>query len=232
MTSRVLEWEFGALNLGPATVAVGVFDGVHVGHQALISDAVERARARDVLSCVMTFDRDPDQVLTPDAAAPQLLTIEDKLAAITELGVETVVVVPFCRLVAEMAPDRFVSDVLADALQPVEVIVGRDFRFGRYASGTVATLEHYGAEHGFGVVAHDLVCRGGEPVTSTRIRNLVVAGDVVARTRTARPTASGARRCGPRAGARPEPRRADGQRHTRRLLGASRERRLRGLGHR
>ena len=77
-----------------------------------------------------------------------------------------------------MAPDRFVSDVLADALQPVEVLVGRDFRFGRFASGTVETLERYGREHGFSVVAHDLVCVDGEPVTSTRIRTLVAEGDV------------------------------------------------------
>jgi len=178
MSSRVFEWEAGALSLGPAAVALGVFDGVHLGHQALVSDAARRAAELGVLSCVMTFDRDPDQVLTPDAAGPQLLTLEDKLAAIEALGVDAIVVVPFCRHVAEMAPDRFVSDVLADALDPIEVLVGRDFRFGRSASGTVTTLEHYGRSHGFAVVAHDLVAVDGEPVTSTRIRRLVAAGDV------------------------------------------------------
>ena len=178
--STVWEWESGAIALGPAVVALGVFDGVHVGHQALITDTVERARNLGVISCVMTFDRDPDQVLTPERAAPQLLTIGDKLAAIEELGVEALVVVPFCRLVAEMAPDRFVSDVLVDALQPVEVLVGRDFRFGRYASGNVAILERYGTSHGFAVVAHDLVCVAGEPVTSTRVRGLIAEGNVTA----------------------------------------------------
>lgn len=178
MSSRVFEWEAGALSLGPAVVALGVFDGVHVGHQALVSDTVRRARELGVLPCVMTFDRDPDQVLTPDAAGPQLLTLEDKLAAIEALGVDAIVVVPFCRRVAEMAPDRFISDVLADALDPVEVQVGRDFRFGRSASGNVAALERYGLSHGFTVVAHDLVAVDGEPVTSTRIRRLVAAGDV------------------------------------------------------
>ncbi len=176
--TRVLDWEAGALSLGHAVVALGVFDGVHIGHQALISDTVRRARELGVLSCVMTFDRDPDQVLTPDAAGPQLLTLEDKLAAIEVLGVDAIVVVPFCRLIAEMAPDRFVSDVLADALDPVEVRVGRDFRFGRSASGNVAVLERYGLSRGFAVVAHDLVAVDGEPVTSTRIRRLVATGDV------------------------------------------------------
>lgn len=178
MSARVIEWEAGQPSIGEAVVALGVFDGVHVGHRALIADSVARAVSLGATSCVMTFDRDPDQVLTPDRAAPQLLTLEDKLAAIDALGVETIVVVPFCRFIAEMAPDRFISDVLTDALQPLEVLVGRDFRFGRFASGTVEVLERYGREHGFSVVAHDLVCVLGEPVTSTRIRSLIAEGDV------------------------------------------------------
>ena len=180
MSAEILEWEAGTLALGPAAVALGVFDGVHIGHQALIADAVARAAELDILSCVMTFDRDPDQVLTPDRAAPQLLTLEDKIKALQGLGLGAIVIVPFCRLVAEMAPDRFVSDVLSDTLRPVEVFVGRDFRFGRSASGNVTLLERYGGAHGFKVVARELLSVDGVPVTSTRIRQLVASGDVAA----------------------------------------------------
>lgn len=178
MSPASFEWESGMLALGRAVVALGVFDGVHLGHQALISDTVKRARTLGALACVMTFDRDPDQVLTPDRAAPQLLTLPDKLDAIRALGVEATVIVPFCRLVAEMTPERFVSDVVMDALDPIEVLVGRDFRFGRSASGNVTTLARCGRQHGFEVVAHELVCLDDETVTSTRIRRLVAEGRV------------------------------------------------------
>jgi len=155
-----------------------VFDGVHVGHQALLRCALERAAAEDLTSLVVTFDRDPDQVVTPDSAAPQLLTLEDKLRFLGELGPDAILVVPFCREIADTSPDRFVSDVLLDAFDPVEIIVGKDFRFGCRASGTVDTLERFGAQHGFQVRAFTLIEVNGEPVTSTRIRRLIANGDV------------------------------------------------------
>jgi riboflavin kinase/FMN adenylyltransferase len=181
--SNVVVWEAGTPSLGRCVAAVGVFDGVHLGHQALIAEAVELAHARDVASCVVTFDRDPDQIITPDSAAPQLLTLEDKLTSLDALGCDSIVVIPFCRRIADTAPSRFISDVLADALDPVAVVVGHDFRFGRSASGTVETLERFGRGHGFEVVARDLVCIDGGPVTSTRIRRLVADGDVAAAAR-------------------------------------------------
>lgn len=178
MSANVVTWEDGTPSIGRAVAALGVFDGVHIGHQALIREAAHLASERDVASCVITFDRDPDQIITPDVAAPQLLTLDDKLAAIQGLGVDTIVVIPFCRRIADIAPDRFISDVLVDVLDPVAIVVGHDFRFGRSASGTVETLEHYGGVHGFDVVARDLVVADGEVVTSTRIRRLVASGDV------------------------------------------------------
>ena len=178
MRSNVIVWEAGTPSLGRCVAALGVFDGVHRGHQALITEASELARARGVASCVVTFDRDPDQIVTPDTAAPQLLTLEDKLEAIDALGCDHIVVVPFCRRIADTAPSRFISDVLVDALDPVAIVVGHDFRFGRSAAGTVDTLERFGRAHGFDVVARELVCSEGAPITSTRIRQLVAAGDV------------------------------------------------------
>ncbi|MBA4370630.1 MAG: riboflavin biosynthesis protein RibF [Coriobacteriaceae bacterium] len=183
MSAQVVEWEVGCESLGPAVVAIGVFDGVHLGHQTLVRDAVALAWEKGVKSAVLTFDRDPERVLCLDAPPPQLLTLEDKLARLDELAPDIVLVVPFCTRLAEMVPDRFLSDVMTAAFEPVAVMVGEDFRFGRYASGNVESLRHFGGQHGFGVVAHRLVEADGGPVTATRIRGLVAAGDVAAAAR-------------------------------------------------
>ncbi len=180
--TRTVIWEHGIerLGLGRAALAIGVFDGVHLGHQALIRDTVDRANTAAVDSIVVTFDRDPDRVVSPATAAPQLLDLEDKLAFIAEQGPSAILVVPFDADVAAMTPERFVHEVLLSAVEPVAAVVGYDFRFGRYASGDVAVLESLGAVNGFDVVAHDLVVVDGAPVTSTRVRAAVAAGDVAA----------------------------------------------------
>ncbi|NTU70389.1 MAG: riboflavin biosynthesis protein RibF [Coriobacteriia bacterium] len=180
MPARIVTWSQDTANLGPAAVAVGVFDGVHVGHQALLADTVADARERSIAAVAVTFDRDPDQVVSPSTAAPQLLTLADKLDCIAETGVDVILVVPFTPLLAELAPESFVDGVLLSAMEPVSVHVGRDFRFGARAGGTVDTLSRLGASRGFQVRPHDLIESGGEPVTSTRIRGLVAAGDVAA----------------------------------------------------
>ena len=164
--------------LGPAVAAVGVFDGVHIGHQALIHDAVMLARAKDALSVVVTFDRDPDQVVNPAAAAAQLLDLDDKLTLLSAQDPDVVLVVPFDQALAAMPPLQFLDEVLMASVRPVAAVVGCDFRFGHRAEGDVDLLVRYGAEHGFTVLAHDLVRVGGKPVTSTRIRALVATGDV------------------------------------------------------
>lgn len=178
MSCRIVEWEHGHPSLGRAVAAIGVFDGVHSGHRALISDTVSLAREHGALSVVVTFDRDPEQVVKVDANVPQLLTLEEKLAHIEHLGVDAIVVVPFCMRLAEMAPRRFLDDVLMTIIDPLAIVVGRDFRFGVHASGTVETLEAFGREGGFAVVPHELIERDGATVTSTRIRSLIAAGDV------------------------------------------------------
>lgn len=178
MTCTIVEWEEGSPSLGRSVAAIGVFDGVHAGHRALIADTVALAHEHGVRSVVITFDRDPEQVVKSEANVPQLLTLADKLERIEALGVDAIVVIPFCMRLAAMAPSRFLDDVLLAVIEPLAVVVGRDFRFGTHASGTVATLESFGHEHGFGVVAHELIERDGDVVTSTRIRRLIAAGDV------------------------------------------------------
>ncbi|MDO8915214.1 MAG: bifunctional riboflavin kinase/FAD synthetase [Coriobacteriia bacterium] len=175
---RTVLWTPDMASLGPACAAVGVFDGVHVGHQALVRDAVRIAAAEECASVVLTFDRDPDQVVSPASAAPQLLDLEDKLTYLAELGPDAILVIPFDSSVAAMAPLVFLDRVLLGALRPVSVVVGYDFRFGHRAEGDVDTLVRYGREHDFTVIAHDLVSVDAAPVTSTRVRRLVASGDV------------------------------------------------------
>jgi len=174
----IVTWEPGTSTLGEAVVAIGVFDGVHVGHQALVRDSTADASARRMPSVVVTFDRDPEQVITPDTPASQLLTLADKCRFLAEAGADLVLVVPFDADLAVLSPHSFLDRVLLRAVRPRAVHVGVDFRFGHYAEGTVETLRAAGEQYGFEVAAHELVTVGGAPVTSTRIRRLVTAGQV------------------------------------------------------
>jgi len=180
MTASIVTWSQDMSNLGSATVAIGVFDGVHVGHQSLLRDTVADAVVRNVRSVAVTFDRDPDQVVSPSTAAPQLLTLEDKLRFISETGIDVILVVPFTPALAEMAPESFVDSTLLGATRPTCVHVGHDFRFGSRATGDIGTLQRLGLTHGFDVCPHDLVAAEGGAVTSTRIRALVATGDIPA----------------------------------------------------
>jgi len=180
MSTRVVEWNERMHSLGEAVVAIGVFDGVHVGHQTLLRATVAEARLQGARAVAVTFDRDPDQVVAPQTAAPQLLSLADKLRFIEETGIDTVLVIPFTLDVAAMLPEVFLENVLAVAMRPVALHVGRDFRFGARASGDLQVLERFGMARGFAVTGHELVEVGGEPITSTRIRRLVASGDIAA----------------------------------------------------
>lgn len=180
MNPACVMWQPGMAPLGRAVVAIGVFDGVHLGHQQLLDETATDASMTGVRSIALTFDRDPDQVVTPDNAAPQLLTMDDKCSFITECGVNLVLVVPFTEQVAAMPAETFLDEVLGSAVEVSAIHVGEDFRFGARAAGTVDTLRAWAAERGAEVVGHDLFEVDDAPVTSTRIRGLVSAGDVEA----------------------------------------------------
>ena len=164
--------------LGSAVVAIGVFDGVHLGIRRCLPTPSPTLRARGVEAVAVTFDRDPDQVVSPETAAPQLLTLADKVGFIAATGVDAILVIPFTHDLAEMCPEEFLESVLLHAVQPLAVHVGGDFRFGCRATGDVGALQRSGVEHGFEVSPHELVSAAGLPVTSSRIRTLVAAGDV------------------------------------------------------
>lgn len=180
MTASVVTWNREMEPLGDAVVAIGVFDGVHKGHQQLLRASVKEARRLRAISVALTFDRDPDQVVTPEAAAPQLLTLADKCAFIAATGVQRVLVVPFTPEIAATPAERFLEEILGACCTVRALHVGEDFRFGARAAGDIDTLYVWAAEHGAEVRGHSLLEMGGAPVTSTRIRALVSHGDVAA----------------------------------------------------
>ena len=169
-----------ALAIQGSSVTLGNFDGIHVGHQALIKNAVEDALRLGVRSAVLTFEPHPLQVLAPDRAPKMLLTHKDKMQLLQSLSVDCVVIQPFDRSFAAIDAEQFVSKFLVDRLRAKKVWVGKDLRFGKGRAGDIGKLRLWGAELGFdvGIVEPVTVC--GERVSSSRIRQLIGAGDVAA----------------------------------------------------
>ncbi len=165
-------------DLGRTVVTVGNFDGVHLGHRHVVARAREVAAELGGLDVVaVTFDPHPIAVLRPEHAPPTLTTVEARARLLRDAGVDAVLVVPFSREVAAWSPERFVRDILADALHARAVVVGANFRFGRRASGDVATLADLGSRLDFSVEGIPL--DGGPQVwSSTYVRNCLAAGDV------------------------------------------------------
>ena len=161
----------------PCAVAIGAFDGVHRGHADLLARTVRDARARGISAVAVTFDPDPDCVVT-DRPASKLMTLRDRLQALAASGVDAVLVVPFDEDVAAMDHDGFFRRVLGPALDVRSVHVGTDFRLGVGGASTVEVIRAWGEREGVDVFGHELVCDGDEPITSTRIRGLLATGDV------------------------------------------------------
>ncbi|PZM97035.1 MAG: bifunctional riboflavin kinase/FAD synthetase [Actinobacteria bacterium] len=165
---------------GRSVVTIGVFDGVHRGHQATIRHAVDRARELGIQSVVVTFDPHPSAVVRP-GSHPAILTEPERKAELIEtLGVDGLCVVPFTADFSRLSPEEFVRDVLVEHLHTALVVVGENFRFGHRAAGTVELLEQLGRTYGFGVERPSLVARDDIVFSSTYIRSRVAAGDVAA----------------------------------------------------
>ena len=161
-----------------AAVAVGNFDGVHRGHQALVALAVRDARAAGGTSVVLTFDPHPSRVLSPDRAPASLMTLDQKAEILASLGVDRLAVLPFTVELSRREPDDFAREVLQQALGARVVVVGSSFRFGRGRSGDLATLRRFGDAMGFRVHGlRPVIARGG-PISSTRIREALARGAV------------------------------------------------------
>jgi riboflavin kinase/FMN adenylyltransferase len=162
----------------PSAVALGVFDGVHLAHRAILGTAVSRARARDLHALACTFDRHPMEVLQPDRAPVAITTLDEKLGLIAETGVDATLVVPFTRELASVEAEAFVKDILLTRMHAREVVVGFNHRFGRGARGDAALLQSLGARLGFQAHVVAPLEVDGVPVSSTEIRAALQRGDV------------------------------------------------------
>lgn len=160
----------------PSVVAIGAFDGVHRGHADLLRHAIDDARQRGVAAFAVTFDPDPDEVVSANPA-PKLTSMDGKLGALAAIGVQ-VAVVPFTCQLAALDHETFFEEVLAPYLDIRAIHVGSDFRLGSRGASTVPIIADWGAAKGIAVTGHDLVSDGGAPITATRIRSLIARGDI------------------------------------------------------
>jgi riboflavin kinase/FMN adenylyltransferase len=159
-------------------VTIGAYDGVHLGHRALLRELSELAAGEGLSTVVVTFDRHPAAVVRPESAPPQLTDLEQKLELLAACGIDRTLVIEFDRDRADESAEDFVKEVLVDTLGAKLVVVGEDFHFGHGRKGNVALLTALGQDYGFTVIGARLT-GDGVPVSSTRIRTLVAAGDVV-----------------------------------------------------
>ena len=165
-------------DFGPCAITIGNFDGVHLGHQEIFRRVVAIARENQWKSAAVTFDPHPTKLVAP-AEAPHLLTTPEQRARMMgELGIEEVLIVPFTREIASLAPEEFVRELLVDKLQARAVVVGDNFRFGHRAAGDVQTLEELGYKYSFETEILQAVIRRGRMISSTAIRRLIAAGEV------------------------------------------------------
>ncbi|MHB1137306.1 MAG: bifunctional riboflavin kinase/FAD synthetase [Microthrixaceae bacterium] len=165
-----------------SVVTIGAYDGVHLGHQAVIAEVRRRAADAGRRSAVVTFDRHPAQVIRPDSAPLLLTDLDQKLELLGATGVDYVYVIRFDAARASESAEEFVRTVLVDCLQAREIVVGEDFHFGHQRRGNVALLGQMGEELGFTVLGHKLVgpdghaARDDAQVSSTAIRRAIHEG--------------------------------------------------------
>ena len=167
--------------LGRAVLTLGNFDGAHLGHQAIIRGAVAKAGEAGAQCVALTFEPHPVAVLAPDRAPPMIQTLHDRLASLRDLGVDVTVLQRFTLDFAALDPEAFVRDFLLRNVDVVHVVVGYNVNFGRARAGSAETLRGLGARLGFGVDVVGPVSSPGDgtQVSSTRLRELLQAGDMV-----------------------------------------------------
>jgi riboflavin kinase / FMN adenylyltransferase len=166
-------------DLGRTVVTIGIFDGVHRGHQRIVQRALARAAELRLPAVGVTFDPLPEFVLRPDAKPQLLTTLDRRVELLGELGLDGVYVIDFTEEFSHELPEEFVQSVLVEQLRAVDVVVGANFRFGRRAAGDVGTLRGLGLAAGFMVDAVELAGpTAAQAFSSSWIRELVAAGDV------------------------------------------------------
>ena len=163
---------------GPLVLAIGVFDGVHLGHRAVIQRALTDARAAGGTAVVVTFDPHPARVLRPEQSPLLLTCIQHKQQLISALGVENLLIVPFDKTVAAMEPSEFIREIATAAKPLRQICVGENWSFGKGRTGNIHLLKILGEKMGFAAIGIPDVQMNERPVSSTVIRNAVQAGDI------------------------------------------------------
>lgn len=159
---------------------IGVFDGLHRGHQQIIARARQLATERGLPTVLVTFTPHPSEVVRPGSHPPQLTTNTRKAELAAELGVDVVVFLPFTLEFSKLSPEEFIHEAVVAELHADAVMVGENFRFGHRAAGDVAMLADLGRRWGFDAEGVTLLTEAGRPISSTYIRSCVEAGDMAA----------------------------------------------------
>src|SRR6476646_5417830 len=162
----------------PTVLTLGVFDGLHLGHQRIMHKVVERAKAVNATATAITFDPHPRVVLHPESAPPMLQTLDQRLANLEVLGIEQTIVISFNREFAARSADDFLRDIIHDRLQAKEVYLGKGFAFGRARGGNIDLLRRMSGELGFIADEVDEVQIRGQRISSSRIRELLAEGRI------------------------------------------------------
>lgn len=165
-------------HFGPCALAIGNFDGVHIGHQALLAETCAYAAANNLAPSALTFDPHPAAVVAPERTPELICTLEQRLKLLSIAGVSQILVLPFTPAIAGLSPREFVRQILCDTLRTGAVIVGESFRFGHKQAGTAQTLRTLGDELGFVSQFVSPVSYRGEIVSSSLVRGYVSAGNV------------------------------------------------------
>ena len=162
----------------PTVLTLGVFDGLHLGHQLIVQTVVERARATNSVPTVITFDPHPRAVLHPASAPPLLQTFDQKIEAFGVLGVQQTIVIRFTQEFAQVRAEDFLRDVVRDRLHAKEVYLGRGFAFGRNREGSISFLLEASVRLGFHAAEVPEVQLRGERISSSKIRETLAQGRV------------------------------------------------------
>ncbi|MCL5287509.1 MAG: bifunctional riboflavin kinase/FAD synthetase, partial [Acidobacteria bacterium] len=159
-----------------SVITIGNFDGLHLGHQKIIDRLIERARALNAIAGVVTFDPHPTKVLRPEAAPQLIFPMEHRLVGLDQMGLDAALVLTFDRELSQLSAEDFVRQILVDKLRTCLILVGGNFRFGHKQAGDVKMLIDLGMKLGFDVEVITPVVMRHEVVSSTAIREAVLAG--------------------------------------------------------
>jgi riboflavin kinase/FMN adenylyltransferase len=164
-----------------AVITIGNFDGVHIGHQALFHEVIEKAEAIDGTSIAMTFEPHPIRVLKQNGHPPLITLYEQKAELIERTGIDVLICVPFNKAFASMSADQFIRDLLVKRIGMKAIVVGKDYSFGKNREGTIDMMKSYAPDYGFEVIVANWIktpLGSAGRISSTRIRELVIDGQM------------------------------------------------------